>query len=215
MLINKKMKMKKRPIPSVLRSQVLRELYTLPLDIKIKIFQMVIKEHMKEWKYEHSNSYCIPLNDIKWMGDISENKGAYPWDSQRPFYLDYFKGLNGRFGSIKLKKNRPCELIKDTSYEINNNIYEEIEPRRLHYSDLFMVSHKCRCFTCDLVRVAYRLDNLFERSLDQVINKKYARITYYTGYEQWKTMTVSQVKTMREKERREFRNKMNRAKQIT
>ena len=208
--------MKKRPIPSVLKSQVLRELYTLPLDIKIKIFQMAIKEHMKEWEYKHYNGYYIPLNDIKWMGDVSGNKDTYPWnDQKRQFYLDYFEGLNGRFGSIKLKKNKPCELIKDTSYEVNNNIYEEIEPRRLHYSDLFMVSHKCRCFTCDLVRVAYRLDNLFERSLDQVINKKYARITYYTGDEQWKTMTVSQVKTMREKERREFRNKINRAKQIT
>ena len=208
--------MKKRPIPSVLKSQVLRELYTLPLDIKIKIFQMAIKEHMKEWKCEHYNGYCISLNDIKWMGDVSGNKDTYPWDGQkRPFYLDYFEGLNGRFGSFEMKKNKPCDIIKDTSYEINNNIYEEIEPRRLHYSDLFMVSHKCRCFICDLVRVAYRLDNLFERSLDQVINKKYARITYYTGDEQWKTMTVSQVKTMREKERREFRNKINRAKQIT
>ena len=51
---------------------------------------MAIKEHMKEWKCEHYNGYCISLNDIKWMGDVSGNKDTYPWDDQkRPFYLDY------------------------------------------------------------------------------------------------------------------------------
>ena len=42
-----------------MKTQVLRELYTLPKDIKIKIFQMAINDHMKEWKNEHKDLFFM------------------------------------------------------------------------------------------------------------------------------------------------------------
>jgi len=47
------------------------------------------------------------------------------------------------------------------------------------------------------------------------VNKTYARITYETGDKQWKTMTVSQMKVKRAKERSQYRNEMKRTKELS
>ena len=57
-------------ISSNMKIQVLRELYTLPIDIKIKIFQMSIKNNMKEWKNEHRNLFFSLSYDIIWINKI-------------------------------------------------------------------------------------------------------------------------------------------------
>ena len=59
-------------ISSDMKIQVLRELYTLPIDIKIKIFQMAIKNNMEEWKNEHRNRFSSLSYDIIWMDKIYE-----------------------------------------------------------------------------------------------------------------------------------------------
>ena len=57
-------------ISSNMKIQVLRELYTLPIDIKIKIFQMAIKNNMEEWKNEHRNLFFSLSYDIIWIDKI-------------------------------------------------------------------------------------------------------------------------------------------------
>ena len=57
-------------ISSNMKIQVLRELYTLPIDIKIKIFQMSITNNMKEWKNEHRNLFSSLSYDIIWINKI-------------------------------------------------------------------------------------------------------------------------------------------------
>ena len=62
--------MKNSLISSNMKIKVLRELYTLPIDIKIKIFQMAIKNNMEEWKNEHRNLFFSLSYDIIWIDKI-------------------------------------------------------------------------------------------------------------------------------------------------
>ena len=79
----------------------------------------------------------------------------------------------------------------------------------------YWAANKCRCLTCDLVRLAHRQENVKSSILDPSVNKKYARIIYDTSDKQWKTKTVSQVKTMRDKQRSQRRNEMKLVKKLS
>jgi len=108
-------------------------------------------------------------------------------------------------------------LIEDktTNYEIRQDLAPFWEIDRREFIDqrfLYWAANKCRCRTCDLVRLAHRLDNMHSAALDKDVNKTYARITYESGDKQWKTMTVSQMKVKRDKERSRYRNRMKLAK---
>jgi len=200
---------RKSPLPSVMKYQVLRALYSLPLDIKQFIYRMIIKDHMVEWKTEHSHKLYQLFLRLKAVGRVRS-------DVIRTYFV------TGR-GSMRAR--RMCDpsrvqrlgmyLIEDktTNYEIRDNAFGEIEFRE--FSDkrfLYWAADKCRCRTCDLVRLAHRLDNMHSAALDKDVNKTYARITYETGDKQWKTMTVSQMKVKRDRERSHYRNTMKLAK---
>ena len=211
----------KSPTPFVMKTQVMRALYGLPIDIKIKIFQIAIKANMQEWKLEHSNNYFSSIHNIQWMGKLcmintsSEELYAATYAHRnRSIYTNYFQGV------FTMKNKQPCDYYENindvTTYEIENNVYDEINIRgNLDKPNQYWAANKCRCLTCDLVRLAYRLDNLWEKSLCPTINKKYARINYTSGNKQWKTMTVSQMKREKDKLRREYRDRINLAKQIS
>ena len=202
-------KSRKAPLPAVMKSQVMRALYSLPLDIKKYIYRMIIKDHMVEWKTEHSHKLYQPFLRLKALGRVRSG-----------VIRTYF--VTGR-GSMRAR--RLCDasrvmphgryLIEDktTKYEIHNNAFGEIARRE--FSDqrfLYWAANKCRCRKCDLVRLAHRLDNMHSQALDKDVNKTYARITYESGDKQWKTMTVSQMKVKRDKERSRYRNRMKLAK---
>ena len=185
---------------------------------------MAIKTHMEKWKSEHFDNLCHPLYEINWMALC-----AHP-GRRELFYLDYFGGW--WYGKNNIKESKPCdtcnpaymnisnELIeKMTVYEINNELYigNEIKVRELDFVGrpyFFWTAKKCRCFTCDLVRLSHRLGKARSKSLDPSLNKKYARIFYNSGTKRWITMTVSQMKTLKEKERRENRNAKSTAMEI-
>ena len=194
-------------------SQVLRVMYELPKDIKIKIFQMVIKDHMEQWKKEHSLAYCIPMKHIRDIyADLHRQRLEYPADI--PVFEELLERLRCHHSLKKKLLCNPTILNKKiTIYEIKDIRYNEIVNRGL--IGWSWAANKCRCFRCDLVRLAHRLDNVKSTILDPAVNKKYARITYNTGDKQWKTTTVSQMKTMRDKQRSQYRNEMKRAKKIS
>ena len=235
-----------------MKSRVLRALYGLPLDIKLYIFQMVIRDHMKEWEIDHRNRSTPILRDLT---------ASIFWDLYAPDRDSYIPD-----------KTRVCDLVTDdkvTKYEIDTvtywphgemarwvpsdhdpdfrYIYREIEDRanqHMHTDSptiprdkrmecnspkVYWAANKCRCLTCDLVRLAHRQSveiqyawlelhrakheyyqsevygsDWYRSFLDK--NKTYESITYETGDKQWKTMTASQVKTRREKRRSRRRN---------
>ena len=106
-----------------------------------------------------------------------------------------------------------------TIYEINNELYigNEIKVRELDFMGrpyFFWTAKKCRCFTCDLVRLSHRMNYARSKALDPSLNKKYARIFYNSGSKRWVTKTVSQMKSLKEKERRENRNAKSPAMEI-
>jgi hypothetical protein len=70
------------------------------------------------------------------------------------------------------------------------------------------VAKKCRCLTCDLVRLAHRQH---ASKYGPVFNNKYDRITY-TGGSQWTARTVSQIETLSAKELKSLKKqrKLNR-----
>jgi len=147
-----------------------------------------------------------------------------------PSYLHYFDEVYGLSDKSRMKKKTPCHSSnifkrrniinedKITEYEIIDYVFKEItdrvdyrlEKNTLHgfrsKPNLYWAANKCRCLTCDLVRLAHRLDRHGIASIDPKLNKKYARISYYSGDNQWKTMTVSQVKQIRDNQRRIKRN---------
>ena len=212
--------MKKSPIPLVMKTQVMRALYGLPLDIKIRIFQMAINEHMDEWKLEHLSQFASPLYDIIWMGRCHINfSSSINEMNQWNYFDDVFTSKKIKLCDyVNILNDHSDVLIREkvTIYEIENNVYDEIYIRGiLDKPNQYWAANKCRCFKCDLVRLAYRLDNLWMKSLCPTINKKYARINYTTGNKQWKTMTVSQMKREKDKLRREYRNRMNLAKKLS
>jgi len=209
-MIRKSLMIRKGPLPAVMKSQVMRALYSLPLDIKKYIYKMVVKDHMVEWKTEHSHNIRYPVLLLKSLGRVRSD-----------MVRTYFVGEDG-YGSTVRRLCDPGRVMphdryliedKTTNYEIRNNAFGEIARREfIDQRFLYWAANKCRCRTCDLVRLAHRLDNTWSTALDKGVNKTYARITYESGDKQWKTMTVSQMKVKRDKERSRYRNMMKLAK---
>ena len=200
---------RKAPLPAVMKYQVMRSLYSLPLDIKKYIYRLVVKDHMVEWKTEHSHKLYQLFLRLKSIGRVRS-------DMIRTYFVTGQGSMRARRmcdASRVMPHDRHLLEDKTTNYEIRNNAFGEIEFRE--FSDkrfLYWAADKCRCRTCDLVRLAHRLDNMHSQALDKDVNKTYARITYESGDKQWKTMTVSQMKVKRDKERSRYRNRMKLAK---
>lgn len=86
---------------------------------------------------------------------------------------------------------------------VQDEILERIRDRRTRSTELenkrhkrWWVAKKCRCLTCDLVRLAHRQH---ASKYGPVFNNKYDRITY-TGGNQWTARTISQIETLSAKE---------------
>jgi len=91
-------------------------------------------------------------------------------------------------------------------------VYEE---KRAVGSAKFWVAKKCRCITCDLIRLTWHQGNRSygaaggERRVD--MKYRYDRITYIGGSttfgSQWKTQTVSQIEPLSVKGRKALKKK--------
>ena len=171
---------------------------------------------MVEWKTEHSHKLEQPVLLLQSLGRVRSD-----------MIRTYFEG-GQLIGQGAHAMRRMCDpsrvqrfsgcgvaLLEDktTNYEIRYNAFGDITNREfIDQRFLYWAANKCRCRTCDLVRLAHRLDNMHSQALDKDVNNTYARITYESGDKQWKTMTVSQAKVKRDKERSRYRNRMKLAK---
>ena len=199
---------------------IINKLYALPLDIKIKIFQMAVLEHMYSWCDNYHIKHMIYLDEffskIWWL-----NQGKYlgfeitripllSFDHEKQIIHQYHEQYNELWKVIDityLKDKRLCIKNVDIKgqpniqsiyidpdiIESNTQIINDVRVREWsNISSKFWVHKKCRCSTCDKIRI------LGYNKLVDKDKRKYARI----NSNQWKTKTVSQHKIEKEKNRK-------------
>ena len=180
------------------KEQVLKNLYTLPLDIKIKIFQMSIESSIESWKNLHKINMKINLDFIS-IGSMDylnhrsrHNFSQSPSEQENPNseWLIRAEDVNN---SSRYSFNNICEravrsheqegiqsmyLGRYERYEIPEEIsHREWSNRRL----IFWYHDTCRCITCDRVRYHGHY------ALSKEEQKKYNEIWWEEGSDQWKS----------------------------
>ena len=97
-------------------SLTLNNLYSLPLDIKIKIYKMCYDTHMQEWKKEHSKKLKLTNDFLVFDVDFPAIEEHYEdsWRKRKGLigYLEYYgknsDDPNNTWTNIKL--TRPCHF---------------------------------------------------------------------------------------------------------
>ena len=74
---------------------------------------------------------------------------------------------------------------------------------------------KCRCLNCDLVRLMFYSGCTKGYRVSEEISLRYCRITYDPFEKKWKTETKSQQKAKKDALRKQHRENMKRAKEIS
>jgi len=218
-------------------NQLSNYIYELPLDIKKIIFRMAIENHMDIWKKEHVNNMMSWFDDpSKWHIPFStlDLIRCHGIQAPSPNYFNYVpENTYGFRVEIKLKyKSTLCkpkkiiyenkdgyryligkktDIFKIKKY-IPYDIMLKIRGRKTMGDEgHYWVEKKCRCLTCDLVRLAHYQDRRHLsgpkdrfgttatlETISKDFNKKYERTTYIRG--QWKTRTESEGKALTPKE---------------
>tara|TARA_Y100000389_G_C17442162_1_gene509265 strand:+ start:1562 stop:2209 length:648 start_codon:yes stop_codon:yes gene_type:complete len=174
-----KKKTKKRNARKRESKKILLNLYYLPLDIKVKIFQMAVLINQENW-----------IDDFMEKSLHTYNFISYPtyWEINRRGVRRLGAILNG-YSEWKKKKNSyrykykpPCErmITKTHTLTICNNINGDINCRELT-NNQFWYHKKCRCITCDRVRYTGR------ENLPVPEKWKYSNIEWINYSRQWKT----------------------------
>jgi hypothetical protein len=170
-----KKKTKKRNARKRESKKILGNLYSLPLDIKVKIFQM-----------------AVLINQEKWIDDFMERAIhthyflSYPscWRAHpyTTLILNGHSEWKKKGTSYRYKFKPPCErmITKTHTLTIHNNINGDINCRMLP-NDQYWYHKTCRCITCDRVRYTGR------DSLPVPEKWKYSNIEWINYSRQWKT----------------------------
>ena len=234
---NKKMT-KKLSTSHIMLKMVLLQLYLLPLDIKNKIYKMCVDRHMVEWMKEHMKKLKPTISYIKKVDYVKFTEIDYipvrPGFLGRLEYFDYKEGEFNPFLNSKI--TRPCHLkyvnknprylneTKTDVFVLNKDIIEnkcpgvldQISTREFSNSlGEYWVGKKCRCLKCDLVRLMFYNGCTKGYRADEEISRRYCRITYDPFEKNWKTETKSQQKAKKDALRKQHRENMKRAKEIS
>jgi hypothetical protein len=182
-----------------------------------------------EWSLEYDTMRMRWMWIMRWFGPTDRDPFSdFDWSFStlcyKNFHLQDYKGRGGKlfwFGYCKTKKQYDeLEGVKQYPIEYNPHDHAYIEGRQVYDKPGYFWCHeKCRCKRCDFVRFAHRETMRKTTQLDPHINMKYARVTWdivtswdpSSGYphESWGTKTVSQMKSIRDKARRGYRNDRN------
>jgi len=176
-----KKKTKKRNARKRESKKILGNLYSLPLDIKIKIFQMAVLINQENWIDDFMKRTIHTHNFLSYPSDLR----AHPYPGPR---YNLSSCLNGhsewkkKRNSYRYKFKPPCQrmITKNLTLTIRNNINGDINCRMLPNNQYWY--HKtCRCITCDRVRYTGR------HSLPIPEKWKYSNIEWINYSRQWKT----------------------------
>ena len=176
-----KKKTKKRNARKRESKKILGNLYSLPLDIKIKIFQMAVLINQENW----IDDFMKRTIHTHYFLSYPSGLRARPYPSARynlSLILNGHSEWKKKRNSYRYKFKPPCErmITKNLTLTIRNNINGDINCRKLP-NDQYWYHKTCRCITCDRVRYT-GIDSL------PVPEKwKYSNIEWINYSRQWKT----------------------------
>lgn len=213
-LSNDEKNKKKLVLKNIRKQKIIEKLYTLPLDIKIKIYQMAIINHMNDWNINHMYASHNTLLFIE-----NNNRDTLHFNLDERAIAARVKYLNpdSRWAfpydfPIYHKKTLCQKKVKGTSQDgiksvfIGDNMNEQIDYRQwTNWSNYYWYHNKCRCKTCDLVRITGA--NHLEDEKEQI---RFSNIKWDPWSDQWKPKSNLQLKyekNMKRKKKREVNNK--------
>jgi hypothetical protein len=178
--------------------QLSKDIYNLPLDVKLIIYQMAIDTHMERWKQSHKDKMK------SWSGLKSRHKPfscldlIKGWGIQAPIhkYFPYvsldtegFRGSIPDDYKVKLCKlervctdgilNKHGEIfeIRDTPPYLSRDYYLNDGRAVRDRPHSWWVGKTCRCLTCDLIRLA----NNQEGGSGKIYKHTYRGLIYMGG----------------------------------
>ena len=199
--------------------KIIDKLYELPLDIKIKIFQMAVESHMYSWcdKFHMMHMKYLEelFRDIWWFRltgptgydevtmpriDFDHKKQGIKQHWERNFIQEPWEKIN----LLYLKKKKLCRKnVDENEHTRIQSIYSRegsIIPSKIlarewaNNPNYYWVHEKCRCSHCDFIRIQGYKD------LSNSDKKKYARIKMH-DLNQWEITTITQHKEKKEHDR--------------
>ena len=239
---SKKKIMKKLP-PHLMVKIVLSNLYMLPLDVKNKIYKTCIDSHMVEWMKGHVKTLKPTISYFKkvdyariteWriqglippaslpgflgrieLGEYKEGE-INPYLNSKVARPCHNKYIRGRGGYLKDNKIDQYVLRKDIIETTYPGVLEQISRREFYNSGgNYWVGKKCRCLTCDIIRLMYYKGCSEDRYVDSDITQRYCRTSYDPFEKKWTTETKSQLQVKRDAKRKQHRENMKRSKEIS
>ena len=210
-LISQNSRIYKEKQKELKQKEVLDNLYSLPLDIKIKIYQMAMSTHLKEWTNEHKsiswslrsklnpNEACCADLDIWNFIELedrinTQNRDYYKYSS----YKNTVCSTIFRYHVYDNLEEYKIDDDDELQEYYNEGYFEDLCSHEWSNKKKYYWTHKkCRCFDCDLVRITYcknKRDMVKETPEEQKIRNKYKDITVNLYKKRWKIKTEQQVK---------------------
>ena len=176
-------------------------LYSLPLDLKKKIYYMAVQSHLSEWSLSHKLKY----SDINLFFQEKEKDDSGMWLCIDEW--DIFSHKHICYRNVKKRGQPGIQSI----YVPPNHIYEVIDGRMWANRDNYYWVHgKCRCRMCDQIRII-----ACKHSYDNSLVQKYQNIEWPIWSEQWISKSKNQVKYEKNILRNIQRNQLKRAKELS
>ena len=178
---------------------IIERLYELPYDIKIKIFNMVIKDHMYKWSFNHLVNFrdCLKfINDKPFNYSKDEPRSLWMINNNQYHYKHLCQ--------VNVKKKRQPGIM---TVFIPGCLYEEIDNREwLNEPEHYWYHIKCRCCKCDHVRVIGQKNLRYNK-------ERYENIEWLGNSPEWYAKSKEQLKYEKNIERcRKRRIKKNKYK---
>jgi hypothetical protein len=180
-----KKKTKKRNARKRESNKILGNLYSLPLDIKIKIFQMAVLINQEKWIDDFMERAINTHYFLSYPSSRRARPAAVPLSRQSArltaLILNGHSEWKKKKNSYRYKFKPPCErmITKTRTLTIRNNINGDINCRELS-NNQYWYHKKCRCITCDRVRYTGR------ENLPVPEKWKYSNIEWINYSRQWK-----------------------------
>jgi len=180
-----KKKTKKRNARKRESNKILGNLYSLPLDIKIKIFQMAVLINQEKWIDDFMERAINTHYFLSYPSCWRARPAAVPLSTQSArltaLILNGHSEWKKKRTSYRYKFKPPCErmITKTPTLTIRNNINGDINCRELS-NNQYWYHKKCRCITCDRVRYTGR------ENLPVPEKWKYSNIEWINYSRQWK-----------------------------
>ena len=224
-------------------AQLSRDIYMLPLDIKLIIFALAMNSNMIKWLKTHKTStrawYGIKTRykPFSWLDLIKGWGSQAPKNKFFPYVHDPetgdFRGSIPDEYKIKLCSDKNVIIEEDGRRYLNNKVStmylrggivpvrsplyfspvweqdhaRQIRGRKTSKDNSYWFHKRCRCLTCDLIRVYATFDDMVDRSDPRGLDKikdKYRNIDYM-GKGQWNSHTKA-PETLTNKGKKMLRN---------